>query len=414
MNKQMSRLRVLLVGLTVSWGWTGASALADDTPPPAASPKVVTRILQRVAAQATAQGQDGETAEGPVTISVVRTESAPGDIQVTVEAAVQPGKYWIGVVCSPIDNELVMNQLGLEHGLVVTEVVEDSPAGKAGLQKQDILIQAGDLPLKDVQTLVAATEKAQGTELTLTIVRKSQKETVALTPALRPAHTVIASGVQVDEETAAEWKKLQESLRMDGVFSFEPATPLGGEGARMLFVMPGFVLPEQAKDFPQNLEVSITKKGEQPAQITIKRGDEQWEVTAETLDQLPEDVRPHVQRMLGGQHVSVTWSEGKQLLPAVLPRITPDVLKKSLKAVPELRLELRQKAGAPGELREKVEKRLQEAQVRLREIPGAVPQEALEQVKKELQDLRQQLEQLRKEQTKESSDGQESTDGTNE
>ena len=39
--------------------------------------------------------------------------------------------------------------------------MDDSPAAKAGLQKQDILIQAGDQPLNDLKTLVEKTEETQ-------------------------------------------------------------------------------------------------------------------------------------------------------------------------------------------------------------------------------------------------------------
>ena len=54
-----------------------------------------------------------------------------------------------------------MAHLGIEHGIVVQEVVNDSPAAKAGLQKQDILIQAGDQPLTDLKTLVETTEETR-------------------------------------------------------------------------------------------------------------------------------------------------------------------------------------------------------------------------------------------------------------
>jgi hypothetical protein len=50
---------------------------------------------------------------------------------------------------------------------------------------------------------------------------------------------------------------------------------------------------------PANMTVSISKEGEQPAKIVVKRGDEQWETTEKELNTLPDDVRPFVERMLG-------------------------------------------------------------------------------------------------------------------
>jgi len=207
---------------------------------------------------------------------------------------VQPGQYWLGIICTPLDDQLLKHHLGIESGIVVNEVVPDAPAAQAGLQPQDILIQAGDQPLKDLKTLVETTEKAQEQPLTLTFIRKGERQTVEVTPSKRPDQPPAAAD-PADQETADEWKLLQDSLqrrwRAPRVIEYGDRA---AEGTRMLFLMPGFVLPDQQKDFPKGLEVTITKKGEEPAKVTVKRGEEQWEVDAKSLDKLPEDIRPHV------------------------------------------------------------------------------------------------------------------------
>ena len=48
-----------------------------------------------------------------------------------------------------------------------------------------------------------------------------------------------------------------------------------------------------------DMTVTISKQGKEPAKITVKQGDKSWEVTEDDLDQLPEEVRPHVEPMLG-------------------------------------------------------------------------------------------------------------------
>jgi hypothetical protein len=45
--------------------------------------------------------------------------------------------------------------------------------------------------------------------------------------------------------------------------------------------------------------IQITKKGDQPANIRVSKDDKNWEVTEGKLDDLPEDIREHVQQMLG-------------------------------------------------------------------------------------------------------------------
>ena len=52
---------------------------------------------------------------------------------------------------------------------------------------------------------------------------------------------------------------------------------------------------------PKNLSVQINKTGDTPAKIKVTLGDETWEVTEENLEALPEHVRPHVKRSLGGR-----------------------------------------------------------------------------------------------------------------
>ena len=47
------------------------------------------------------------------------------------------------------------------------------------------------------------------------------------------------------------------------------------------------------------MSIVISKEGDQPAKIVVKRGDEKWEVTEKELDKLPADVRPHVEHMFG-------------------------------------------------------------------------------------------------------------------
>ena len=53
------------------------------------------------------------------------------------------------------------------------------------------------------------------------------------------------------------------------------------------------------KPMPANLSIAITKVGEQPANIVVQRDKDEWKVTEKTLDKLPADVRPFVERMLG-------------------------------------------------------------------------------------------------------------------
>lgn len=344
---------------------------------------------------------------------LIVTASAPGDepaaapaapteqtTQITVDVnLVKPGQYWLGIMCTPLDDELLKAQLGVEHGLVVREVVGDSPAAKAGLQEHDILIQVGDQALADLRTLVAQIEETGERALTLTFLRQGERQTVEVTPVKRPAESE-ANTAKADKEAADEWKMLQENLyqmQVPKIIQEEQQ-----DGTKMLFIMPGVVLSDHAQSFPKDLEVTITKKGDETARIIVQRGDDRWEVDANSLEKLPEDIRPHITQMLwgtvsiavGDNHIS--WSsDAPQSL--VLPEITTDILK-SFKAAPTLRREFRGLADKiPQQVRDMIKQGLKDAQQQMEAAPNAVPAEALDQIRQELQELREQLEQLRAE-----------------
>jgi len=77
-----------------------------------------------------------------------------------------------------------------------------------------------------------------------------------------------------------------------------------GLDVRMQLIRPGHMLPAGATfvtqaRIPGDLSIVIEKKGEQPAEIKAKRGEESWSAKEGELDSLPPEIRPHVERLLG-------------------------------------------------------------------------------------------------------------------
>jgi serine protease Do len=66
-------------------------------------------------------------------------------------------------------------------GLLVREVADDSPAARAGLQRGDLLVAAGDTPLDGVDDLFEALEAGPET-LTLRVVRGTEERDVEVGP----------------------------------------------------------------------------------------------------------------------------------------------------------------------------------------------------------------------------------------
>ena len=132
---------------------------------------------------------------------------------------------FLGVATSPLPPVLTA-QLGLPDGfgLVVDEVVPDSPAGKAGVQRFDVLRQFNDQYLVDPNQL-ATLVRAQGkdAEVSLTLLRKGQERKVTVKIAERPMplglHFPAPVGEirehleRLKEDAGDQTRKLREQMR---------------------------------------------------------------------------------------------------------------------------------------------------------------------------------------------------------
>ena len=249
-----------------------------------------------------------------------------------------PSLYWIGVQLSGPLPEVVKQQLGLEQGLIVGEVVKDSPAEKAGLKSSDILVKADDTMLREPADLMKAVSAADGRELTLTVVRAGKDLTLQVKPEKRPADLPGEKAKverfnlrEINPELRQELKRLEEVLE-----KLKKSTGEGG-GLGFLLARPGVVLPRielpKPAPLPEGMSITIRKSGGEPAKIHVQQGDKEWEVAEDKLDDLPPDVRPHVQQFLahlsGGplalraSKVIAPYATGPNAIPPVAPPPVP-------------------------------------------------------------------------------------------
>ncbi len=220
-----------------------------------------------------------------------------------------PTRYWLGVSCREA-GETLRQQLRLGNsGLVVEETADDSPAGKAGITANDVLLEAGGRKLKKVADLVAAVGESGGKPLKISLIRGGRKKELEVKPGTRPPGFGFRSpekpfpfrGRMGDPE---QWKEWIEKMRPE---DFK-------DKLRLRFFHPPTRMPGgkvKTPNLPKGVSVAITKSGDEPAKIVVRKGDKKWEVTEDNLDELPEDVRPHVARIMGGIHVSVGGSGGR-------------------------------------------------------------------------------------------------------
>ena len=275
------------VGAIALVGLTASVSRGDDETKDAIKPKEGIEIeLGAPPTQFRIQGLPGHPAADPRSFDRLITLDDVG------QKVVKLSDYWLGLDCSPI-TPAMRHQLKLNEGegLVIESVMPESPAAKAGFQQHDLLLTAGDQPIKDVAKLMSLLDENKDQDLTFNVLRAGEKVTVTAKPEKRPQ----PKGPLRDElrtpDTDAE-PAVQAAMK----WLQRNHGPM-----RMQFFHPGMVVRGDVKvpEFPDDLHVDIHKHGNKPAEIVVERGDKKWTVTEDKLGDLPEDVRPHVESMLG-------------------------------------------------------------------------------------------------------------------
>lgn len=239
--------------------------------------------------QADTQVEAGEAEASPD--AAATPAAAPVDVLQGTLVPIPLPDYWLGIEVSPA-SDAICSQLGLEagQGLVVERVVEGGPAAKCGIRQYDVVIGANGTNFSAPADLVKTLVQARDQEIEFQVLRSGEKQTVKVKPEKRPepnAEQAARLGLRGDNGKALEL--LREQLG-------NARTPL-----RLQFFHPGLLLPPGAltASIPDDLHLLIDKQGNKPAKIVVERGDQRWETTEDNLAKLPDDIRPHVEAILG-------------------------------------------------------------------------------------------------------------------
>lgn len=196
------------------------------------------------------------------------------------------GKHWIGVMTMPVDAAL-KSHLNISDRVMVANVVPDGPAEKAGLRRFDVLLTFDDDKIETVNDLFKAVGGTEGKEAEMKLLRGGKEMTIEITPDERP------EAIQFFPEAQGLLRPLDRWLRETADAPF-----------RLRFLGPG-VITAQPAELPGNLSITIKKEGDEPAKIVVKRDEETWEITDDNVDELPDELQPHVSRFLKGRAVVI-------------------------------------------------------------------------------------------------------------
>jgi membrane-associated protease RseP (regulator of RpoE activity) len=261
------------------------------------------------------------------------------------------GKFWIGVSCEPAGAVLHAQLPDLPEGagLVIQQVIADSPAAKAGIKVNDILFAVGDKSLAQVADLSGAIAASKDAELSIKLLRGGKSMTVTVKPEEQKLSLKL-NELAPDDKALRLWVNQvnPDALNPLVVHEIEIATPDGTK------------LTPSKHELPDDMTVDIHREGKKPAKITVKKGHLKWEIDDNQLEKLPEDVRREVEPLLGGgpEQIRLNLTQNPQIAGLQLPN--------------ELKLNVTAVTGGEADILNRLQKNVDEIDQRLAEMKRTI------------------------------------------
>jgi C-terminal processing protease CtpA/Prc len=149
------------------------------------------KLLEAAAEKATAIGM---IRSGRRQTAQVTPKSAAVALKLAARAILKETvrTFWLGVGLATADDTL-RSHLGIAagDGLVVTGVEENSPAAKAGVMINDVLLKLDGKALTSVEALAAQLQEIGDKSANLELLRRGKPATLTVTPEKRPAERVV-------------------------------------------------------------------------------------------------------------------------------------------------------------------------------------------------------------------------------
>ncbi|MEW6417646.1 MAG: DegQ family serine endoprotease [Nitrospirota bacterium] len=212
--------------------------------------------------------------------------------KVVMESLIKKGKVirgWLGVTIQPLTPDLVKQfNLGEKKGVLVGDVVEDSPAEKAGIERGDVIVEFDGKKVEDVTNLRNMVANIlPNKEVMITIIRDGKPKTVNVKITEMPADIQTLSktfdnqlkGINVQSLTPEMKKNLNVPKRITGVVitDIEDGSPAQG------ILMNGDIIMEINKKDIHNIKdyesIASSIKSNENALLLVYRQNSAFYVT---------------------------------------------------------------------------------------------------------------------------------------
>jgi len=154
---------------------------------------------------------------------------------------------YMGIGLQGLDRELAEGRgLDIDHGILVTQVLPKTPAGRAGLEQGDVIVAFGsDDVLEENQFRMDVANTRPGTKVPMKVYRGGKTLDMSIEIGERPEQVVVAQensgeesvwlGLHVDEATKREYRRRYSVERGQTgviVLDVEAGSPAGEAGIR--------------------------------------------------------------------------------------------------------------------------------------------------------------------------------------
>jgi len=232
------------------------------------------------------------------------------------DSASVENRFRVGIDCMPVSEPLQVH-LTLDEGtgLIISSIMDGSPADKVGLKRLDVIIEANERPVGTVLDLVRAINEAGETEMSFSIIRRGEEVKMNVTPEQRDEKEIgqIRRNFR-DRLRDPSWggfgrlpPEIQRQLERFGPLegSIWPDDNEFGGGVGWRRILPGIMMgmdkfPRRPLPNGFNFNMQVERTGDGLAKIKVQQGDKAWDVDENNLDDLPDDIRRMVENMLNG------------------------------------------------------------------------------------------------------------------
>ena len=190
----------------------------------------------------------------------------------SIEVAPADSRYSLGIMIGAVD-PLLRRHLPFKHGILIIKVAKASPAEKAGLLVDDILLSVNQKPVTDPDMVTKFIREQGRKKLHLKILRAGKTTNVIVMPEPLSSFLFMEERTSSDHPEAFKNITAAQKDRIDHL------------NLDLRYIHPGILVGNpNPVQLPKGLEVTIKHTGGEKSPIlTIKKGDEVWETTPDTL-----------------------------------------------------------------------------------------------------------------------------------